>query len=62
MALEYALNTELAAQLEANGPLDDNTLVHAGRPIRVPYPEDALARQIRQFERDHNLYFCPSDE
>jgi len=60
MALEYALNTELAAQ---NGDdLDDNTLVHAGRPIRVPYPEDALARHIRQFERDHNLYFCPGDE
>lgn len=54
MALEYAINTELAAQ--AGDDLDDNVIVHAGRPIRVPYPEDALARRIRQFERDHNLY------
>lgn len=60
LALEYALNTEQAAQ--AGDDLDDNTLVHAGRPIRVPYPEDALARRIRQFERDHNLYFCPSND
>ena len=56
MALEYAMNTELAAQLECGGTLDDNVIGHAGRPIRVPYPEDALARHIRQFERDHNLY------
>ena len=58
MALEYALNTELAAQ--AGDDLDDNTLVHAGRPIRVPYPEDALVRHIRQHGGDHNLR--PSDD